>query len=148
MTRFIRASGLKADDEVSVRGRERPADIFLERWTGVDPVAVDVTVTHPLAPSLGLSASAARLALAGKERQKLRKYAHLVEANQLSLVPFPMSTFGQLSTQASTFVDEAASFYSARQDIVTVSATAAPSDRNIPRSGDASGRECWGWRRR
>ena len=56
LTAFVAAAGVRATNEVQIEGRERPADIFLDRWTTTDPVAVDVTVTHPLAPSLGLNA--------------------------------------------------------------------------------------------
>ena len=42
-------------NELHIEGRERPADRFVNRWTAADPAAVDVAVTHPLAPSLGLN---------------------------------------------------------------------------------------------
>ena len=29
---------------VQINGRERPADIFVDRWTAPDPAAVDVTI--------------------------------------------------------------------------------------------------------
>ena len=60
LTHFIRAAGQRVANEVGVVGRERPADLFLERWNEGGAAAVDVTVTHPLAPSLGWVAQAAR----------------------------------------------------------------------------------------
>ena len=50
LTAFVAASGIRTTNEVQVGGRERPADIFLDRWTTTEPAAVDVTVTHLLAP--------------------------------------------------------------------------------------------------
>ena len=67
LTMFVAAADVRATNEVQIEGRERPADIFLDRWTTSDPVAVDVTVTHPLAPSLGLNVRLAKEAAAAKE---------------------------------------------------------------------------------
>ena len=53
LTAFLAAAGLRVANEVQVDGRQRPADIFVDRWTTADPAAIDVTVTHALAPSLG-----------------------------------------------------------------------------------------------
>ena len=43
---FIRAAGQQVANEVGVAGRERPADLFLERWYNGRAAAVDVTVAH------------------------------------------------------------------------------------------------------
>ena len=65
---------------------------------------------------LGVNLTSARSALRAKERQKLAKYAQLLQNANLSFVPFPI-TFGELSPQASDFVDDACAFYSARQAV-------------------------------
>ena len=114
LTAFVAAAGVRATNEVQIEGRERPADIFLDRWTSPDPVAVDVTVTHPLAPSLGLSVRQAKEAAATKERQKISKYAHLIRDKHLNFIPVGITTFGALGPQATQFVDDAANFYSAK----------------------------------
>ena len=114
LTAFVAAAGVRATNEVQIEGRERPADIFLDRWTTTDPVAVDVTVTHPLAPSLGLNARQAKEAAAAKERRKNTKYAHLIRDKQLHFIPVGVTTFGALGPQATQFVDDAADFYSAK----------------------------------
>ena len=49
LTTFVAAAGIPLSNEVHFDGRERPADVFIDRWTTPDPEAVDVTVTHPLA---------------------------------------------------------------------------------------------------
>ena len=87
LTTFVAAAGVRATNEVQVEKRERPADIFLDRWTTAEPVAVDITVTHPLAPSLGLSVRQAKEAAATKERQKIAKYAHLITGETAELHP-------------------------------------------------------------
>ena len=95
LTAFVAAAGVRATNEVQIEGRERPADIFLDRWTSPDPVAVAVTVTHPLAPSLGLSVRQAKEAAATKERQKISKYAHLIRDKHLNFIPVGITTFPQ-----------------------------------------------------
>ena len=101
LTTFVAAAGVRATNEVQIEGRERPADIFLDRWTTAEPVAVDVTVTHPLAPSLGLNARQAKdAAAAARERQKISKYAHWIRDKQLNFIPVGVTTFGALGPQA------------------------------------------------
>ena len=65
------------------------------RWTTADPAAIHVTVT-PLVPSLGLNLRSAKEVVAVKEKQKIAKYAHLVEDKQLNFIP-PAFTFYRLN---------------------------------------------------
>ena len=81
-------------NNVGVGGRERPADILVTRWTDNEPVAVDVTAIHPLAPHFGVNQALARAAMRAKERRKMLKYAPLLQTANLSFVPFPITTFG------------------------------------------------------
>ena len=112
LTAFVAAAGLRVSNEVQIAGRERPADIFVDRWTTTDPAAVDVTVTHPLAPSIGLNIRTAQRIAAAKEKQKVAKYAQLIAATQLHFIPVAITTFG--TPQATEFIDDAAAFYSAK----------------------------------
>ena len=116
-TAFLAAAGLRVANEVQIEGRERPADIFVDWWTTADPVAIDVTVTHPLAPSLGLNVRAAKAAAAAREKQKLAKYAHLIQDKHLNFIPAAFTTFGALGPEATRFVDDAADFYSAKRTV-------------------------------
>ena len=45
------------------------------------------------------------------------KYAQLLDSVDLNFIPFPITTFGELSSQADSFVDAAVEFYSARQQL-------------------------------
>ena len=74
--------------EVSVGGRERPANILVDRWTRGSPVAVDPTVTHPIAPGQGLSLEAATKAVVTKAQSKIAKYSDLDSTHKLEFVPF------------------------------------------------------------
>ena len=106
-----------SNHQVSVGGRERPADILVDRWTRGSPVAVDPTVTHPIAPGQGLSLEAATKAVVTKAQSKIAKYSDLVSTHRLEFVPFVVSTFGELGTHAQTFIDEAAAFYASAQQV-------------------------------
>ena len=48
LTHFVRSAGLRVDNEVSITGWERPADLFVERWSQGEPPALDVTITRSL----------------------------------------------------------------------------------------------------
>ena len=92
LTAFAAAAGLHVANEVQIDGRQRPADIFVDRWTTADPAAIDVTVSHPLAPSLGLNVRAAKELATTKEKQKIAKYAHLIAEKQLHFIPVAITT--------------------------------------------------------
>ena len=61
MTVFAEAAGSRAAIEVQIEGRERPADIFVDKWTTADPaslftsrpsVRTDASTTAPSAANL------------------------------------------------------------------------------------------------
>ena len=66
------------------------------RCDGELPVTVDVTVTHPFAPSLCLNLRLARAAIGARERQKFAKN-QLLDSVDFTFIPFPVSTFGDIS---------------------------------------------------
>ena len=86
----MRAAGFQVENEVSISGKLREADVFVSRWTNNEPVAIDITVTHPLAPSLGIDAQAAREILINKEKQKIIKNKPSCNAVGVHFIPFPM----------------------------------------------------------
>ena len=96
LSQYIRAAGIKVENDVQIGGRQRPADLLITRWTGLLPLAGDVVVTHPLAPSLGLSSAAAAAAVRNKVTRKKAKYAELVAVHNLEFAPLAFSTFGGL----------------------------------------------------
>ena len=82
LTTFVAAAGIPLPNEVHFDGRERPADVFIDRWTTPDPEAVDVTVTHPLA-DLFLTREMER---GGHPRQTHLCRKQLVEKVQVALL--------------------------------------------------------------
>lgn len=78
----------------------RPADLLVPSWPG-GPLAIDVTVAHPLcasAPDMASSTAASRA-----EARKLTKYAERCKAAGWQFVPFAVSSFGQRAPRANAF---------------------------------------------
>lgn len=114
-TLYVRAAGLKVENDVQIGGRLRPADILLTRWACGLPFAGDVVVTHPLAPSLGLSSIAAAAAVRNKAARKKAKYSQLVAAHNIDFAPLALSSFGELGENCLEFISQV--FYCAKQDL-------------------------------
>jgi len=100
LTNTLRQCHMRVENEVAVEGKKRPADVLITRWSNGGPLAIDVTVTHPLAPGLGLNAQASKDVLLQKERNKIKKNLPICQRAHLSFVPFPLTTFGELSPVA------------------------------------------------
>jgi len=118
LTKMMDASGLRVANEVTVSNKKRPADIFVSHWSDNGPLAVDVTVTHPLSPSLGMSVSAARSALEIKEQRKVQKSSDICTEVGLEFAPFALSTFGELGRRASDILSTVVDLYAARHDLL------------------------------
>ena len=73
---------------------------------------VDV-VTHPLAPSLGLSVTAA---VSSKEARKYARYPDLVSAHKLEFTPMALSTFGHLKQPGAEFASQAVGLYASKHN--------------------------------
>jgi len=115
------ASGLRVANEVTVSNKKSPADIFVSHWSDNGPLAVDITVTHPLAPSLGMSVSAARSALEIKEQCKVQKSSDgsgICTEVGLEFAPFALSTFGELGRRASDILSTVVDLYATRHDLL------------------------------
>ena len=79
-------------------------DFFVARWTTAEPADIDGTVTHRLAPFLGLNLRMAKNAASTKETQKNAKYARLIKEMQLHFIPVAITTFGAFGPQATKIV--------------------------------------------
>jgi len=116
--RLFLPSPKRVANEVTVSNKKRPADIFVSHWSDNGPLAVDVTVTHPLAPSLGMSVSAARSALEIKEQRKVQKSSDICTEVGLEFAPFALSTFGELGRKASDILSTVVDLYAAKHDLL------------------------------
>ena len=94
-------AGFNATCEVSVSGRSRPEDILLPHWHGGGPCAIDVSVVHPLAPSVAChTVKIGQEAVEAMERVKHSKYDQCCNESNVTLVPFVLSTFGLFGAEA------------------------------------------------
>ena len=73
----LMAAGVRTRGEVAIGGKERPCDLSLEGFDPLGPVAVDLTVVHPLALSRPREPEAVLSILAESETQKVKKYSAL-----------------------------------------------------------------------
>ncbi len=80
---------------------ERPADVLIPVWTGGRPLAIDVSVTCPVAESYVLKASQV-IGSAAAERAALKrvKYTQICEENGLNFSPFVLESFGGFGPDA------------------------------------------------
>ena len=68
-------AGLQASVEVSLPHSDaRPADLFISQGCGPRPVAVDISVVHPLSSGFHHSEGSAAAAAAKREAEKIARY--------------------------------------------------------------------------
>ena len=95
------AAGLTASCEVSFDGSTRPADLLVPHWKGGGPLANDVSVVHPLAPSQDAQAVRSGTEYQDRvEKSKSRKYAEACAQSNVQFSPFVLSTFGRLGSSS------------------------------------------------
>ena len=101
------AAGFRAETEVAIGGNTRPADLLLPHWKGGGPLAIDVTVVHPLAPSIPLqTVKTGREALDRAEKDKDDKHGEVCTQSNIPFTPFVLSTFGALSSSSDAFFND------------------------------------------
>jgi hypothetical protein len=116
LTTYVHAAGIQIDNDAEI-GSRHPADLLNTRLAGELSLVVDVVVTHPLAPSLGLSAAAAAAAVRTKATRKTTKYAALNATHSFEFAPLAFSTFGEQGDECSEFTSQAVAFYCAKNDL-------------------------------
>jgi hypothetical protein len=84
----------------------KPADVMLSHWKAGGPLAIDVSVVHPLAPSIPFQSVETGAGRANDaEVKKHLKYDNSLAAVHLQFKPFILTTFGQLGAESSEFLD-------------------------------------------
>ena len=79
----------------------RPADVYIPVWTGGQPLAIDVSVTSPLAESYIRKASE-EIGAAASIRAELKrdKYTDICAEHGMQFAPFILETFGGIDKDA------------------------------------------------
>jgi hypothetical protein len=110
--------GIKVEKSgLSMRTRERPADIFVTNWKDGKDLWIDVAVVNPLCPSnIRRSSLEKNSALNLAEKRKLDNYTALVQENGNALfVPFICDVFGGLNKSAEDLLVRLASITATRE---------------------------------
>jgi hypothetical protein len=102
-------SGVPCQREVSVadNSQERPADLFFPRWDGPRDLAVDITIRHPVPPSLyPVNPETAINHFSAAERSKDRHYTDMCDLAGADFCPALFSTWGSSSKRCDLFLGE------------------------------------------
>jgi hypothetical protein len=89
------AAGFGVHQEVALSNGQRPADLLLSHWKGGGPLAIDVSITHPLGPSqhfhrVSTGVHAAEVV----EKMKCDRCEDSCAQECVRFSPFVLTTFG------------------------------------------------------
>ena len=111
IVRTANAAGLRCSREVSI-GAERPADVMIANWKAGKPLAVDVTIVHPLAPSTSFSSiTTDQVKAVDAEIIKLVRYEEICEKAGCGFFQLALTTFGAIGPASSAFLFDLEQFY-------------------------------------
>ena len=109
MIRLLQSHGIASarEKQVDPASLLRPADIFVPNWSAEGDMAVDVTIRHPLPPSLfPATISTAKDLLSRAERDKNALYKAMCHQHGCQFQPLVFTTWGGLHGSAHAFVRE------------------------------------------
>ena len=101
LLRLLRAAGFQATREESLGGTDRrEADILIQNWDGIKPLALDLTVRHTRAP--GLSHSDPERVLLKAEEDKRKGAEPQASITNTSFEPLVLHTWSGVSTSGTS----------------------------------------------
>ena len=90
-----RKAGVPCTKEAALPDGDRPGDVLFNHWTGGSPLAIDLTIVHPLRLSeTRPTPEAMRKSLDTQEAAKCKKYTTRCAAVGWAFQPLPFNTFG------------------------------------------------------
>ena len=101
---FLRSHSFPCTTEVTIGGKERPADVALEGFEP-RPLAIDLTISHPLKPSATRDPDTVGLYLRRREEEKLNKYSSLCANAGWVFQPVALHPFAGSGPLTSAFLD-------------------------------------------
>jgi len=102
---FLSRAGFHCTLEVELPGSERrPADIFISQGWGSRPVALDISVVHPLGANFHHGDCVAGAAAETREKAKIALYGQACEAAGWDFVPLVVETTGAWGHRAQVFI--------------------------------------------
>jgi hypothetical protein len=96
LARVLKSANIPLEREVPINGKERPADILAHRLQGSPPLAIDVTIVHPIATSCDHLQNR----VSSAELYKHRHYDKLCHDAGLAFNACGFSTFGGAAPDA------------------------------------------------
>ena len=93
------AAGVPIEREVAIVGKKRPADLLLKGLPSSAPLALDVTIVHPL---VSFDQAGAHSRTADAEKAKHERYDQLCHDAGFDFKAFGLSTFGGLGPETTT----------------------------------------------
>lgn len=97
-------AGYAVEREANIGCKQRPADVLITpRDEACQPVAIDLTIVHPLAPSCNLVTKETTQVAEAAENRKLEKYEALCQSQGLSLFPVGNTAFGGVDPSGTIF---------------------------------------------
>ena len=104
LAQFLRTNGFPCSTEVTIGGKERPADVALEGFES-RPLAMDLTISHPLKPSAARDPDTVGRYLRRREEEKLNKYSSLCATAGWVFQPVALHPFAGTGPLTSAFLD-------------------------------------------
>ena len=104
LTQSLRNHGIACRTEVAIGSRRRPADIAVDAFDPRGPLALDLVLHHPLAPSAPREIPAMKKSLAEAERKKVEESEELCHSNGWLFAPMSWHLWGGVGPHASAFL--------------------------------------------
>ena len=101
---FLREHSFPCATEVTIGSKERPADIALDGFDS-RPLAIDLTISHPLKPSQSRDLELAQKYLHRKEESKINKYSTLCASAGWVFQPVAFHPWGGSGPMTKAFLD-------------------------------------------
>ena len=107
-----RAAGIACTKEAALPDGTRPADALFHTWRGGKPLAVDLTVVHPLRPSEPRPTPENMRGLLNREEQaKVTKYQATCDAVGWSFAPLVLHPWGGTTTKGAALLHHLCRLY-------------------------------------
>lgn len=107
-----RKAGVPCSKEAALPDGDRPGDVLFTHWSGGSPLAVDLTVIHPLRLSEARpTPEGVRRTLEAQETAKCRKYSTRCAAVGWAFHPLAFNTFGSTTSQGGQILHRLSRLY-------------------------------------
>jgi hypothetical protein len=99
LAQSLRNHGITCRTEVAIGTRRRPADVALDTFDPRGPLALDLVLHHPLAPSASREINAMKASMVDEERRKSEESDELCHSNGWLFTPMCWHLWGGVGPQ-------------------------------------------------